>query len=127
MKNNNFTADIIYPQGCNDASPQSVALCEGFIVRLILSSQEQLKIQINTSSMLIECNDIEIKNYLDLLLKSRRINDFYIQFKEFLHYDEQDAQKRLLLCRINNKKIVFCVDELIGLPDFNWKIYKINK
>lgn len=87
MKNNEFkkfVIDIIFPSNCPNASPRALALCEGLIARLVFSSQNQLKIRINTALMLVECNDPKTKKYLDLVLKSRIIGELYNQFKELL-------------------------------------------
>lgn len=111
--------DIIYPSDSNDASAHDLALCEGFIAKILLSSETTIKITINTSLHLVESNDSSVKQYLDLILKSKRINSFYTQFKNIL-FDQKTLKlsQNELLYEIN-------IQEAGVYPDFTWLINKI--
>lgn len=117
---NKIFVDIIYPCDSNDASADDLALCEGFIAKILLSSETTIKITINTSLRLIESNDPSVKQYLDLILKSKRINSLYRQFKNLL-FDQ-----KILKLSQNERIYEINIREAGVYPDFTWMINKIS-
>src|SRR3990167_2846212 len=89
MKLNNALTNsdviIIYPNTMKEALPNALIICEGFIDRLFQAKSKNIKIKINTDLKLVECNDSGIKNYLHLILKTKKLNLFYTQFIALLH------------------------------------------
>jgi hypothetical protein len=110
--------DIIYPPNGEDASAQDLALCEGFISRILSSTRDAINVSINSSMRLVESNEPNVKLYLDLILKSKKINNFYIQFKNLLH------DRKTLRLRKNGIFIDITIKENGVYPDFNWLINK---
>ena len=117
--------DIIYPIDMKEAVPENLILCENFISKLIKSSADLIKIKINNQLKLVECNDKEIKSYLDLLLKSKKIDNFYRQFSALLHPScAESAGTGILTCYEEGEEINYEMKETKPLPDFSWSIQK---
>lgn len=108
---------------CPDAFKEASSICEAFISRLMNSTIGIVKIKVNTNIKLVECNDNMIKQYLDIILKSRKIDDFYVQFTSLLH--NNIAQNGALLkCFMLGKPICFLVKERQASPDFSWELIR---
>jgi hypothetical protein len=117
-----MSIDIIYPEELKDISPSSFYLCEAFVSILIKSKCDFIRIKINTGLCLIECNDLDVKNYFYILLKSLHLDEFYCQFKSLLHQHPDNTEKVYFLCRQNGVDIKFELTELTAKPEFYWLI-----
>lgn len=118
--------DIIYPKAMDEASPEALAICEGFITRLIQSKKNTIKIKIDTILKFVECNDNTIKQYLDIMLKSKKLNDFYNQFFALMHKNiEPYLNGAVLRCCLSEDEIKFVVIEKQALPDFAWEVTRV--
>lgn len=127
IKKEQRNIDIIYPYTLKEAIPSSLMLCEGFISRLIKEKADFIKIKINTKLKLVECNNKEVKSYLDIVLKSNKISEFYNQFISLLHeHTHDDVKKAFLLCREDGTDAKFELAEIKSLPDFTWEIKRLD-
>lgn len=107
------------------ASPVALAICEGFITRLIKSKHDLIKIKIDDRNKLVECNDNTLKQYLDIIFKSCKLDIFYHQFIALLNSNNfSSIKKGELKCRISNTRINLAVSEKCSLPNFEWKIIR---
>lgn len=105
-----------------EALPNALIICEGFIDRLFQAKSKNIKIKINTDLKLVECNDSGIKNYLHLILKTKKLNLFYTQFIALLHKNNNFINNATLKCYKVGKPINFTVCESNAFPDFSWEI-----
>lgn len=119
------TIDIIYPGTMGEAIPESLIFCQEFINKLIELNIDWIKIKINSNLKLVECNNSEIKNYVDLLLKSGKIDCFYKQFVALLHSKNGElGNNGILICYVHGQEINFGMKEKKLCQDFSWDIEK---
>ena len=119
------TIDIVYPDTLRKALPTDLAICEGFITRLIQVKSCVIRIKINTNLKLVECNENIIKSYLDLILKAQKLHEFYNQFIALLHKNSECSPKSgKLECYTSGMAINFVVAEGKTIPDFEWEVHR---
>lgn len=125
--NKQYTVNIIYPKNLAVASSESLALCEMLINALIKAKSKEFYCKLNTDLGYIECDVIEVKKILTLLLKTKKIKNFYDQFTRLLHKADDNVHPnclgQLMLESKNFLFDIFIIEEC-SFPDFKWRILK---
>ena len=118
MQNN---INIIYPKTLGYASPEALALCEIVISNLLKVDAKELCCKVDISSGYVDCNVTEIKSLLTILLKTKKMEEFYNQFIQLLHKSNNVADSMILgrLELIQDKLLInFLIKEEECFPDF---------
>jgi hypothetical protein len=116
--NKSKACTIITPNNVIRMDDATNRIFEAFITRLIESKEWSINISINISSKNIEREDINLKKYLHIVLKSGKFRDFYTRFNQLLHKNSICKSLVLLISTATYKR-KYGVTETNNLSSLN--------
>lgn len=102
-----------------------LAMSELFLNELILSKEKKITFNVNNRMRLIECNNLKIKNILDLLLKSGKLPEVKAQIVDLPHKGNCPINTLgIIKFFMNDEEIEFSIKELKAGIDFSWEVIR---
>lgn len=110
--------DFILPSTAESASLTGLRLCELFIDKLLSSTCKEFVLSVDHKNKAIYSNDVGVKEAVNLIYKSGRLEAFYEQLGAVLHMEGEQKVLRLKA----EEEIRFVVVEESTLPNLSLKI-----
>ncbi|HDY7999584.1 TPA: hypothetical protein RQK74_001463 [Vibrio vulnificus] len=107
---------IVLPKELREASARALALCELFISKLLDESEFPVSVRVDTENSAVHSNNANVKEVINVLLKTKRLPMFYEQLKALLVDGEH------LSCIQCGSERDFHIKEIKPFPDFEWII-----
>lgn len=114
--------DIILPSGLKEASESALSICELFIGRVLSSDMKNISVSVDASAGFLESNNLDVKEAVTLILRSKKIETFYRQLLDLLHPNEVVDELGEVRCVLGGSRLALGVTERKSFPDFSWNI-----
>jgi len=117
----NSPIDIVLPHGMNEASINSLRLCELFISGLLSSDLGVINVAVDRAAKSVTCQDQKIRETIRLILGAGKLDAFVDQLTSLFHVSTNADALGDLICNAHGlvRKFVFYKE---GVTAIDWRI-----
>lgn len=117
----NSPIDIVLPHGMDEASINSLRLCELFISSLLSSDIDVINVAVDRAAKSVTCQDQGIRETIRLILGAGKLDSFVDQLTSLFHVSTKADALGELICNTHGlvRKFVFYKKSVAAV---DWKI-----
>ncbi|WP_104040584.1 hypothetical protein [Vibrio hyugaensis] len=116
--------NIILPHDFKEASESHLKLCQLFIDSLISSKSTSVYFRVDHQNQAVQSNETSLKEVINLIYKTGRLEAFYHQFLALLH---KNSKGQHVLRLINGEsELEYLVNWQSPLPEPSLEIQLVN-